>query len=207
MLLDTHKLAKAEINTHPFQWAHFEKIFNDAILKELSNTFPMDNYELRSSSRVDKQYKIYQKILYDTRKNGIISSAILHNIWLELISNLVSNTYIQQLSQLIKQELSQCNIEINCWKYGHGCWLSSHTDKPEKIASQLFYFNETWDKSWGGAFRVLNDNDINNYHSEIFPGLGNSIILVRSDNSWHGVSKQLGPKNTYRRVLQLIFWK
>lgn len=207
MLLDLNILTEAQINSCPYQWGYFQNIFKNEFLAELNDTFPMDHYELRSSSREDKQYKIYHKILYDSRVAGMISSDLLEPIWSNLIMDLTSNIYIQLLSKIVGRDLSKCSIEINCWKYGKGCWLSSHTDKPEKVASQLFYFNEEWDPNWGGAFRVLNNSDINNYHKEIFPGLGNSIILVRSDNSWHGVSTQQGPENIFRRVLQLIFWE
>ena len=53
---------------------------------------------------------------------------------------------------------------------------------------QMFYFNQEWDSNWGGCLRILKDDNADSVFQEIPPLLNTSVILVRSDNSWHTVT-------------------
>jgi Rps23 Pro-64 3,4-dihydroxylase Tpa1-like proline 4-hydroxylase len=199
-------LANVQLQEVPYQWAYSEELFKDNSHHELTRTFPTDNYKLLHTIRDDKSYMMYHRTIYDNRISPTISLQGLNPVWIDFINELLSKEYISQLSSCLKQNLLQYNIELNFWQYKNGGWLSPHTDKPAKIVSQLFYFNSEWDSNWGGSFRVLNSDNIDDYHREIFPGNGNSIILIRNDRSWHAVTAQTSPNHISRNVLQLIFW-
>lgn len=200
-------LSTAPLNTEPYQWVYYESLIIQPSLQQLIENFPTEGYEHRHSLRDDKSYRMLHRTIFDNRKSQEIYTEGMSEIWVQFISSLISPEYIGRLSNHLNHDLRPYGIELNFWQYENGGWLSPHTDKVEKVVSQLFYFNESWDRNWGGSFRVLNSNDINDCHTEIFPGQGNSIILIRSDNSWHAVTEQSSPDEISRRVLQLIFWQ
>lgn len=122
-------------------------------------------------------------------------------LWKKLIEEITSQKYRQLVSHIIKCDLSDSHLEINLWRYNNGCWLSAHTDKPNKVATQLFYFNSDWHATWGGALQILNSNSSTDVYQKIYPTLGCSVILVRSDQSWHAVDLQRSPQTVARLVL------
>lgn len=199
--------SKIQLCNTPYQWAYHEKILKDPYAKKLLETFPTEGYELRHTHRQDKSYMMYHRTIYDNRNSPTIYTNEMNEEWVGFITELLSPEYISQLSRYLNHNLHSYHIELNFWQYKNGGWLSPHTDKHAKVVSQLFYFNEDWDPNWGGGFRVLRSDDIKDCYSEIFPGNGNSIILIRSDNSWHAVTEQKSPDHIVRKVLQLIFWK
>jgi SM-20-related protein len=74
-----------------------------------------------------------------------------------------------------------------------------HTDSKSKIITILIYLNDDWAPN-GGRLRLLrNDHDLENYVTEAPPNYGALVAFRRSDNSWHGHKRFVGP----RRVLQM----
>jgi Rps23 Pro-64 3,4-dihydroxylase Tpa1-like proline 4-hydroxylase len=77
----------------------------------------------------------------------------------------------------------------------------------DKIVTQDIYFNEAWRDVDGGGLLVLRSSDANDVHHTIVPSLGNSAILVRSDNSWHAVKAVSKSINGTRRSLTAVFYQ
>jgi hypothetical protein len=74
-----------------------------------------------------------------------------------------------------------------------------HTDSKSKIITVLIYLNDDWAPD-GGRLRLLrNDHDLEDYVTEAPPDFGALVAFRRSDNSWHGHKRFIGP----RRVLQM----
>lgn len=74
-----------------------------------------------------------------------------------------------------------------------------HTDSKSKIITILIYLNDDWAPD-GGRLRLLrNDHDLEDYVTEAPPNFGALVAFRRSDNSWHGHKRFIGP----RRVLQM----
>ncbi|HEX4196568.1 MAG TPA: 2OG-Fe(II) oxygenase [Caulobacteraceae bacterium] len=74
-----------------------------------------------------------------------------------------------------------------------------HTDSKSKIVTILIYLNDDWAPD-GGRLRLLrNDHDLEDYVTEAPPNFGALVAFRRSDNSWHGHKRFIGP----RRVLQM----
>ena len=74
-----------------------------------------------------------------------------------------------------------------------------HTDSKSKIVTILIYLNDDWAPD-GGRLRLLrNDHDLEDYAAEAPPDFGAMVAFRRSDNSWHGHKRFIGP----RRVLQM----
>jgi hypothetical protein len=74
-----------------------------------------------------------------------------------------------------------------------------HTDSASKVITVLIYLNSHWEGT-GGCLRLLRSaEDIDAVITEIPPLDGTLVAFRRSDNSFHGHKRFLGP----RRVIQL----
>lgn len=71
-----------------------------------------------------------------------------------------------------------------------------HTDSLTKIITVLVYLNDSWDET-GGRLRLLRSGtDLEDYIDEVAPKFGTLLAFKRSDNSWHGHKKFIGPRRT-----------
>jgi Rps23 Pro-64 3,4-dihydroxylase Tpa1-like proline 4-hydroxylase len=96
-------------------------------------------------------------------------------------------------------------MEINVVHYGPGAWLGPHVDLKEKVVTHVLYFNEAWDPQLGGCLNILKSSDPGDVHATIPPVVGNSVLLVRSNHSWHSVSRVAAQCQTSRRSVNVIF--
>jgi Rps23 Pro-64 3,4-dihydroxylase Tpa1-like proline 4-hydroxylase len=98
-----------------------------------------------------------------------------------------SSRYRDSLRRLTGIDLRDCVLEARLDRYSVGCWVEPHFDRPDNGVTHLFYFNDPWQVSWNGEFRVLRGSNMENHARRVFPYLGTSVIMVRSERSWHGV--------------------
>ena len=76
-----------------------------------------------------------------------------------------------------------------------------NSDSKSKLLTILIYLNESWDAP-NGRLRILNnDNDINNYVTEINAGPGSLVAFKVTDNGWHGYI----PYEGQRQSIQINF--
>jgi hypothetical protein len=101
----------------------------------------------------------------------------------------LSLEYRNALSALTGCDLSDLPLEVNIFHYGPGASLGAHADLPDKVVTHVLYFNDTWDPDNGGCLSILREKDKSTVVAQIPPLAGNSVVLVRSDNSWHAVSR------------------
>src|SRR5204863_9356245 len=99
----------------------------------------------------------------------------------------------------------QAQMEVNAVHYGPGARLGPHLDLREKIATQVLYFNETWNAEDGGCINILRSSNAGDVAAEITPIIGHSVVLVRSDRSWHTVTRVVDGCHRSRRSLNVIF--
>ena len=204
-MINMEKISDLSLNQSPYCYKKIINFLEPEIFSALCKTYPEDGFVNCETLMQEKTYSMFMKQLYDSR-TGLDITQELSEPWSTFLLELLSEQYISIISNHAQRDLTTCDIEINCWRYPNGGWLAPHTDKPEKIVSQLFYFNTIWDKAWGGSLNILNSNDNNDIHEEIFPDNNTSIILVRSENSWHSVAPLNCPPDISRRLLQIIFW-
>ena len=69
------------------------------------------------------------------------------------------------------------------------------------------YFNRSWNRADGGCLNVLGSDDPSDVAAEIEPIIGNSAVLVRSENSWHAVSPVVKGCTRSRRSLTATFYR
>ena len=98
-------------------------------------------------------------------------------------------------------------MEVNVFHYGPGGSLDAHRDLPEKVATHVLYFNRSWNKADGGCLRILRSADTEDVLPEISPVVGNSAVIVRSENSWHCVSRVITNATSSRRSITVTFYR
>jgi SM-20-related protein len=209
-LLNISAIYQAKMNTTPYQWKLIKNTFSSKeYAQNLRDTFPKEGFKHFQRNVGNKCHDFYGRCLVDSYVENASAIKIdsLPNIWNELIGELLSDTYRISMSRVNEVSLNGLKIEITCWRHLYGCFIAPHTDKPEKVLSHLFYFNEeNWKPSDGGCLRILRNSDIENYTAEILPSVDTSVCFVRSDSSWHGTKPICNPNKT-RLALQVVFFK
>lgn len=76
-----------------------------------------------------------------------------------------------------------------------------HCDHRSKLITLLLYFNDTWGDE-GGRLRICRDqNDIEDFATEVVPVSGTLIAFRNGPTAWHGHKQHVGQ----RRMLQLSY--
>jgi hypothetical protein len=122
----------------------------------------------------------------------------------ELINEVTSPEMADTLgAQLGIERLSQYPTMVTICRFLNRRHGAIHTDGKAKIATALFYLNDTWNSTSGGCFRFLHGpDDIDDIVvPELEPLYGNFAIFKRTDNSFHGHL----PFEGERRVIQIAW--
>jgi hypothetical protein len=81
------------------------------------------------------------------------------------------------------------------------------SDLPEKLVTHVLYFNPSWNSADGGCLGILRSADATDLVAEILPIAGNSSVIVRSENSWHAVSRVVNHSAASRRSVTVTFYR
>lgn len=190
-LIDLDAIRAATIKDEPYRYAVVTGTFCDPdISLQLREQFPQENFSLseRLDKRPDKKrYRTYdyQLVLHDERDESRIAS--LTPLWRQLVDEVTGAAYRDALAELTGSDLGHLQLEARLTRYSPGCWIEPHTDRADKVVTHLMYFNESWRMEWLGDFRVLRSSDMEDYAERVPPRLGTSVVMVRSERSWHGV--------------------
>jgi Rps23 Pro-64 3,4-dihydroxylase Tpa1-like proline 4-hydroxylase len=104
-------------------------------------------------------------------------------------------------------DLTRAPMEVNVFHYGPGAQLGPHPDLPDKIVTHVLYFNRSWNPADGGCLSILRSANPLDLAAEIVPVVGNSAIIVRSDKSWHAVSRVVSDSASSRRSVTVTFYR
>jgi Rps23 Pro-64 3,4-dihydroxylase Tpa1-like proline 4-hydroxylase len=111
------------------------------------------------------------------------------------------------MSSLTGLDLSEAPLEVNAFHYPPGGSHGAHPDHRSKIVTHILYFNETWNEEDGGCLLILRSSDTADASAKVSPLSGNSAVVVRSDNSWHAVSRVAGHSPLSRRCVTATFYE
>jgi hypothetical protein len=110
------------------------------------------------------------------------------------------------MSSLTGFDLSTAPLEVNVFHYPPGGLLGAHADLRDKIVTHVLYFNQSWNDEDGGCLSILRSSDPRDIVKTVSPVVGNSAVLVRSDDSWHAVSPVVKGCRLSRRSLTATFY-
>lgn len=158
---------------------------------------------------VDKNFKFkFEFLCLEQTHPDYLQKLGFNQLWLDLISNITSSSYKENLGNATNSDLSNSSCKIEFTRYRPGDSLDAHYDKQTgKILTQLFYFNNDWNSTWGGYLHVLNSTNINQTVFAVPPLSNYSVLIKPTQNAWHKVG-QVSPKAEQTRIsMALEFYK
>lgn len=174
------------------------------LLSDLENNYPPEEFFNRASGTTGKDYKF--SIAEICNRNIFANDVNKFNpIWQDLLSDLFSDNYTALLSKMINIDLMHKPRSGGFYRLKQNDYVAIHLDKPHKILTQLFYFNPIWDRNFGGFLSLHNENNPDQPFLNLPPLSIYSIIILRTDNSWHSVSR-VNSDTALRNSLQLEYW-
>ncbi|MBX9640191.1 MAG: 2OG-Fe(II) oxygenase, partial [Mycobacteriaceae bacterium] len=190
-VLDLAAIETAEIHDDPYRHAVVRHSFvSEAIARRLRDEFARDGFtrsERHETAPGGKRYLMYNRHVIVAGEPVADNVATLSATWQQLIGELLQPRYRAALAELTGADLAGCTMEARLDRYGEGCWIEPHTDRPDKVVTQLLYFNDPWLSQWNGEFRVLRGPRFEACARRVLPRLGTSVIMRRCERSWHGV--------------------
>lgn len=205
-VLDIGQVRTCEFHTDPFAYGVMRSIVKPEFRSRLLNAFPETGFSETVRTSGAKPYRMYHRPLVNETAGSVPLLEGLDDVWVALYEDLSSDLYRNVISQVTGQNLSDCHLGASFWRYDSDCFLSVHTDKPEKVVTHLLYLSEEWDETWGGCLHLHEDTPEKSVFRTIRPVLDNSPLLVTSEQSWHSVGPVLEGQR-HRRSLQIVFWR
>ncbi|MFM9449319.1 2OG-Fe(II) oxygenase [Streptomyces acidiscabies] len=193
-------LAGARSETVPFPYHHLPETFPAEAAARLRETFPKDGFTKVTGHDPDKTYTMWTRPLHPE------PAGELPQPWQGFVREVTGARYRAGLAALTGMPVESCPVEVNLWRYPPDCWLDPHVDKPGKLVTHVFYFNEPWSESWGGNLLLLGSRDVHDVVRRVAPLHNSSVVLVRGETSWHAV-ENARPQNpgAVRLSAQVIF--
>jgi SM-20-related protein len=206
-IIDLKRIRQHRLESTPFSWAMIDELFSPADAQALVDSFPRDHFKTVSGYGGEKDYEYAARALIGMGASSISRSRWLSKIWRRLAHELLSPGYRAALMQLTGCDLSTALLEANIFHYGTGCSLGPHVDLPDKILTHVLYFNRAWKIETGGCLTILGSANPDDCIAEVAPMVGGSAVLVRSEKSWHAVSRVLDNSETSRCSLTATFYR
>jgi Rps23 Pro-64 3,4-dihydroxylase Tpa1-like proline 4-hydroxylase len=198
-----------QLEDRPYPHAVLDNSFEDLeTTVALSDEFPSSGfrYDVRESNEDGKKrYRAHNYQLVSFGRPAEENIARLTGRWRQVLDDLMSDAYRDAIEEVVEADLSATVLDVRLVRYARDCWIEPHVDRPDKVVTQLFYFNLEWQEGWAGALRILRGSDMDDYERQVFPHAGNSVVMVRNDDAWHGVPPVCSDKGQDRKTLLVHF--
>src|SRR5262249_7639038 len=205
-IIRLERIGRSSLTREPYEWAFVNGLFARRTGAALVRTYPHDHYKTVKGYDREKSYEYEARPLIHMNATSVSYRESLSECWQMLADDLLSPAYRAAMSRLTGRDLSGAPMEAYVCHYGPGAWLGPHLDLKEKIVTHVFYFNGTWSREDGGCLQILRSAQASDAIDEIMPIVGNSSILIRSENSWHAVAKVRDGCLSSRRSMNVIFY-
>jgi SM-20-related protein len=206
-LINLERVRHHRLETDPYRWGAIHDLFNRDDAARLAATYPCDHFKLVAAYGGEKDYEYEARALIGMGADVITNPDDLSGVWRALAIDLLSPEYRATMTTLTGCDLSQAPMEVNVFHYGPGGSLGAHRDLPEKLVTHVLYFNRTWNRADGGCLSILRSADPADLVAEIPPIVGHSSVVVRSENSWHAVSRVVNDSACSRRSMTVTFYR
>jgi len=194
------------LEAQPYSWVAIDKLFSPEDAAALASTFPGDHFKTVSYYG-ERDYEYDARALIGMGVDRISHPEELSAAWFELARDFLSPAYRAAMSQLTGDDLAAAPMEVNVFHYGPGANLGPHPDLEDKLVTHILYFNQNWSREKGGSLNILRSSDPTDIAAEIEPIIGNSAVVVRSEDSWHAVSRVVDGCGESRRSLTATFYR
>jgi len=201
-MLDTPAISQHTMATEPYSWAAIGRLFAPEDAAALATSFPVDHFKDVAGYDGEKGYEYRARSLIHIGADVPSHADDLSPQWRLLAADLLMPSYRRAMMHLTGLDLSAALLEANITEYGADAWLGPHVDLRAKLLTHVLYFNQEWNREDGGCLSILRSANPADVACEVEPIVGNSVVLVRSDRSWHAVSRVRGAN---RRAVNVIF--
>jgi hypothetical protein len=195
------------LSHEPYQWAFIDRLFTPQDASALVASFPQDQFKTVKGNDGEKGYEYEVRAIVNLGSVDPCHPDGLSLAWQTLTSELLSSAYRGAMSRLTGLELMHLPIEINIFHYGPMAWLGPHVDLSDKVVTHVFYFNPHWDEEEGGCLTILKSPSMTDAVAKLRPLVGHSAVLVRSETSWHAVSRVSEHCHRSRRSMTVTFYR
>ena len=206
-MIDLNRISQHHLETEPYRWAVIDRLFSPREAAALAATFPHDQFKRHSYYGGDKDSEYEARALIGMGEQSMSGPEKLSRAWRALANDFLSPAYRAAMSSLTGFDLSNAPLEVNVFHYPPGGLLGAHSDLPDKIVTHVLYFNRSWNDDDGGCLTILRSSDPGDIVTTVSPVVGNSAVLVRSDDSWHAVSPVVKSCRLSRRSLAATFYR
>ena len=206
-MIDLSHIEQRTLANYPFEWTFADGIFAPEDSRELMETFPRDHFKTVRGYDGEKGYEYEARALIDMGAEAPAELQSLSPAWRQLAADLLSPAYRTTIARLTACDLSVTPMEVNVFHYGPGAWLGPHVDLKDKVLTHIFYFNDSWDEKDGGSLAILRSGKLTDSVASVMPIVGNSVVLVRSDRSWHAVAPVAKGCRRSRRSMTVTFYE
>jgi Rps23 Pro-64 3,4-dihydroxylase Tpa1-like proline 4-hydroxylase len=206
-MINLEKIARHHLHHQPFRWAQVDGLYSPQDAAALAETYPCDHFKVVKGYGGEKDYEYEARQLIAMTTGQVVNPQALSPHWMALAQDLRSSAYRQALSALTGLDLSVAPMEVNLFHYGPGSNLGPHPDLADKVVTHILYFNDSWNPARGGCLQILGSRDPDSVFEQIPPVVGNSAVLVRSDTSWHAVSRVVDDSPVSRRSITVTFYR
>lgn len=205
-MIDLTCIERQKLYTDPFEWGFVNGLFDPLDAEALAGSYPRDNFKTVVGHDGEKGYEYEARSLIAMGTSSPSFAEGLSPVWQQLADDLLSPAYRAAMTKLTGRDLRNAPIEVNVFHYTPGSWLGPHLDLKTKIVTHVFYFNKTWNVADGGCLTILRSSNMSDVVTEVSPIVGNSSVIVRSDKSWHAVSRVVEGCHRSRRSMTVTFY-
>ena len=206
-MIDFERFTPELLASEPYRWAFVGQLFSPADAADLAGTFPRDHFKTVKGYDGEKGYEYEARSLVMMGASVASRTEFLSPSCRRLADDMLSASDREAMSRLTGMDLRELPLEINVFHYGRSAWLGPHVDLQDKLVTHVLYFNDAWEERDGGCLTVLRSPDMNDAERVILPLIGNSVVLVRSQDSWHAVSRVRDDCHVSRRSMAITFYR
>jgi SM-20-related protein len=206
-MIDLNRISNTNLKNEPYRWAAIDELFSPADAAALAATFPSDHFKDVAGYDGEKNRKFEIRPLIRMGEQSISGGKAISAAWRALANDFLAPTYRDAIASLTGIDLREAGLEVNVFHYPPGGSHGPHPDHRNKLVTHVLYFNESWNDDDGGCLTILRSSDPGDIASIISPRVGNSALLVRSDDSWHAVSHVAESCGLSRRSLTVTFYR
>lgn len=206
-MIDLNRISASHLETEPYRWAAIDQLFSPQDAAALAAAFPQDHFKRLATYDGQKEFEYEVRCLIRMGEASMSRARRLSAAWRALANDFLSPDYRAAMSSLTGFDLSNAPLEVNVFHYPPGGSHGAHPDHRDKIVTHILYFNESWNDDDGGCLTILRSSDPRDIAKTVSPLVGSSAVVVRSDHSWHAVSRVAEHCHLSRRSLTATFYR